>query len=219
MMIRQLLKKLVFPILKPLAHWYFSSVRWYCYDGLKVRINPGVFFPSFTISTGVLLDYLSERKLSDLSILELGAGCGIISFHCAKKGADVTASDISIAAIENLRQNEESLKAGVTVLHSDLFESIFKQFDLIIVNPPYYPKNPANEAEKAWYCGEEFQYFHELEKQLKAHLTKGGYALMILSEDCQIETIKTIMEKGHIGMERVFSTVKFCERNFIYSLK
>ena len=217
---RQLLKRLFFRFLKPIADWYFSSARWYSYNGVKVRVNPGVFFPHLTISTKVFLDYLSmsSQKLSTLSVLELGAGCGIMSFYCAKMGANVTASDVSELAIENLRQNQQRLQLDVEVVHSDLFDSLSGQFDRVLINPPYYPKNPTTEAEKAWYCGEEFQYFKNLTQQLKAHLNNDGFALMILSEDCEIETIKRLFEEGEIVIEEVFSTVKFGERNFIFKL-
>jgi release factor glutamine methyltransferase len=215
---RSILKRVVFRILKPFSDWYFSRPRNYTYNGLKVRVNPGVFFPHLTISTKIFLTYLDEQNLKDLSVLELGAGCGILSFHCAKRGAKVTASDISLASIENLQQNEKELSLNVNVVHSDLFDSISERFDLILINPPYYPKNPTNEAEKAWFCGEDFEYFKKLAKQLKAHLTTDGFALIILSEDCEISTIKQLFKNCEISMVEVLSATKYGEQNFIYKL-
>ncbi|MFT6209537.1 MAG: release factor glutamine methyltransferase [Bacteroidia bacterium] len=217
-MLRQFLKRIVYPILKPFSTWYFSKPRNYSYNGLKVRVNPGVFFPHLTISTKVFLQSLDEQKLDELSVLELGAGCGIMSFRCAQLGANVTASDISLAAIENLEHNQKKLGLDVQIVHSDLFDSITEQFDLILINPPYYPKNPTTEAEKAWFCGEDFQYFKKLSKQLNEHLTQDGFALMILSEDCQIDTIEGLFEKSQIKMEEVWAVNKFGEQNFIFKL-
>jgi release factor glutamine methyltransferase len=218
MILRPILKRVVFPILKPFSDWYFSKPRNYTYNGLKVRVNPGVFFPHLTISTKIFLAYLDELNLKDLSVLELGAGCGIMSFHCAKRGAKVTASDISLASIENLQQNEKELSLNVDVVHSDLFDSISERFDLILINPPYYPKNPTNEAEKAWFCGEDFEYFKKLAKQLKAHLTADGFTLIILSEDCKIRTIKQLFKDSEISIVEVLSATKYGEQNFIYQL-
>lgn len=217
-MLRQLLKKIIFPILKPASEWYFSKPRWYSYKGLKVKVNPGVFFPHLTISTKVFLDYLEEQHLNDLAVLELGAGCGIISLRCAKMGASVTASDISLAAIKNLNENKELLGADVKVIHSDLFDSVPSQFDRVLINPPYYPKNPTTEAEKAWFCGEEFEYFKKLAEQLKSHFTSDGFALMILSEDCELETISGIFNMQGVKTEEVFTTTRFGEQNFILKL-
>ncbi|MFT4681520.1 MAG: release factor glutamine methyltransferase [Granulosicoccus sp.] len=218
MMLRPILKRVVFPVLKPFSDWYFSKPRNYSYNGLEVRVNPEVFFPHLTISTKVFLKYLDKQKLKGLSVLELGAGCGIMSFHCSTLGANVTASDISLAAIENLQQNQSELGLNVDVVHSDLFDSIPEQFDLVLINPPYYPKNPINEAEKAWFCGEGFEYFKDLGKQLKAHLTENGFALIILSEDCEISIIKQLFKDCEMSMIEVLSETKFGEQNFIYKL-
>ena len=38
-------------------------------------------------------------------VLEVGTGSGLIALHCAKAGADVTATDISPLAIKNIRMN------------------------------------------------------------------------------------------------------------------
>lgn len=141
-----------------------------------------------------------------------------MSFHCAKRGAKVTASDISLASIENLQQNEKELSLNVDVVHSDLFDSISEQFDLILINPPYYPRNPTNEEEKAWFCEEDFEYFKKLAKQLKAHLTADGFALIILSEDCEIRTIKQLFKDSETSIGEVLSATKYGEQNFIYQL-
>lgn len=217
-MLRQLIKRIVYPVLKPLSTWYFSKPRWYSYKGLKVRVNPGVFFPHLTISTKVFLEYLEQQNIEGKSVLELGAGCGIISFYCAKLGAKVIASDISLVAIESLHQNRKRLSLNVEVVQSDLFNAIPNQFDQILINPPYYPKNPSTEAEKAWFCGEGFEYFKKLASQLKFHLNHEGFALMILSEDCEINTIRKLFADSEISMTEVYSVTKYGEQNFIYKL-
>jgi len=48
-----------------------------------------------------------------------------------------------------------------------LFDRIeTKEFDYIIINPPYFPKNPNKEEEFAWFCGNDFQYFKKLFNQI-----------------------------------------------------
>lgn len=217
-MLRQVLKRVAFRILKPLSQWYFSKARGYRYQDLKVLVQPGVFFPHLTISTRVLLEYLDMQDLKDQSVLELGAGCGIISFRCARKGANVTASDISALAIDNIKYNKSELNLNVRIQQSDLFDSISEKFDLVIINPPYYPKDPKSEAEKAWFCGAEFQYFEKLANQLGDHLTEKGHALMILSEDCETYKIQQILESGGLTMNEISEANRFGERNFLYQI-
>jgi release factor glutamine methyltransferase len=218
MILRPILKRLVFPVLKPLSEWYFSKPRVYRYKDLSVVVHPGVFFPHLTISTKVLLEYLDQQNQKELSVLELGAGCGIVSFRCAQKGAMVTASDISSLAIDNLKANQKTLELDVKIQKSDLFDSVAEKFDLVVINPPYYPKDPNSEAEKAWYCGAEFQYFEKLANQLGNHLTRDGFALMILSEDCEIVRIRQILESGILKMEQILSVTNFGEVNYLFRL-
>lgn len=217
-MLRLIAKRLFFPVLKPVSSWYFSKPRKYAYQNLKVTVNPRVFFPHLTISTKLLLDYLENKNLRGKRVLELGAGTGIISLRCAQRGADVTASDISSLAIENIQQNITEAGISLSVIKSDLFDEIDSQFDLIVINPPYYPKNPKNEEEKAWYCGAEFEYFKKLGKQLKLHLTEKGKAIMILSEDCQVETISKILTSSGLFVKKDLEISKFGEVNFLFSV-
>ncbi|MFT4524340.1 MAG: release factor glutamine methyltransferase [Bacteroidia bacterium] len=217
-MFRLVLKRVVYPILQPFSKWYFSKPRSYRYKDLKVLVKPGVFFPHLTISTKVLLEYLDQQNLKDQSVLELGAGCGIVSFRCAQKNAIVTASDISSLAIDNLKANQQTLGLEVKIQKSDLFDSLAEKFDMVIINPPYYPKDPKSDAEKAWFCGSEFQYFENLARQLGDHLTEKGFALMILSEDCEIDRIQQILKNGRLEMNEVSMVKRFGERNFLYRI-
>lgn len=144
----------------------------------------------------------------------------MISVYCAKKGALVTASDISLSAIENVRLNAELNKCNITVVYSDLFDSIpNQQFDFIIINPPYFPKDPENESEYAWFCGKEFQYFEKLFGQINEFLYSSTVAIIVLSEDCDIERIKSIAGKNKIQMKLDETKIILGERNFIYQLQ
>lgn len=217
-MLRAIVKRLLHPILNAYSKWYFSKPRNYRYKDLEVVVNPGVFFPHLTISTKLLLEFLDNENLEGKRVLELGAGTGIISIRCAKNGAQVTASDISHAAIENVKFNANRAEVEIEVIQSDLFDDIKSKFELVIINPPYYPKNPETEAEKAWFCGAEFEYFKKLSSQLGNHLTDKGSALMILSEDCQIETITQILKEGDLTVQQIREEKRFGENNFLFSV-
>ncbi len=131
------------PVLKPLSAWYLSRVRTYRFLDITVKVYPGVFHPGLFFSTKILLKYLSHLNLRGQRILELGAGTGLISIYCAKKNAaQTTASDISISAISNIKENAALNKATIQTVHSDLFEFISPDdFDIIIINPPFYPRD------------------------------------------------------------------------------
>lgn len=208
------------PLLQRFAKYYFRKPRPFSYKGIKGTVLPSVFYPIFTISTKLLMDFIDEHELKDKRFLELGCGTGMISTLAAKKGALVTATDINPAAIENVELNAG--KNGVTIqsILSDLFEGISQQvFDYIIINPPYYPKEPLNKAEEAWYCGANFEYFEKLFYQLGSYFDETSQVYMILSEDCELEKIKRIAAEKKIDFEKVLQTIKQGEENYIFRIR
>ncbi|MEM0154841.1 MAG: methyltransferase [Methanothrix sp.] len=84
-------------------------------------------------------DLLSEavERLASGKTLDMGTGTGIQGIIAAKKGCDVTFSDISIHAIRCARQNAAQNDVDGTFITSNLFDSIKGKFDTIIFNPPY----------------------------------------------------------------------------------
>lgn len=142
-----------------------------------------------------------------------------MGFYAETLGAEATLSDINSKAIEGLRQNAESLFSKATIVHSDLFDDLSGTFDVILINPPYYPKKAESEAEKAWFCGAEFEYFHKLFSQLPNHIKPSAQVLMILSEDCDLNRISSIAAENNFEMNVVFKKRKWWEWNFIFAVR
>ncbi|MBR09153.1 MAG: methyltransferase [Rickettsiales bacterium] len=208
--------KLLQPVLSRIYQVYSRMNPFYSYEGIRLKILNGVFHPGLFFSTHVFLEFLKTRQLSELKILELGAGSGLISFYCSREGAQVTASDINQAAITGLKLNADRNKLGINVVHSDLFENIvISDFDMILINPPYYPKEPNNDSEAAWFCGENFEYFDKVFGQL-GKISSFPEILMILSEDCDLTKIKSIALKNGLIDRLVYSEIKWSEENFIF---
>lgn len=214
-----LTKKILFRIFSRAYKIYSSKERLYKFEGMKLKVFPGVFHPGFFFSTKFLISHLKKYNLKDKKILELGAGSGMISVYCAKNFALVTASDINKTAVENVIANAKLNNCNITVIHSDLFDSIPNQiFDFIIINPPYFPKDASNESDLAWFCGKDFQYFEKLFNQLPDFLFPETIVLMVLSEDCDIKRIKSIATKNKIQMKLKERKKFFGEENFIFQL-
>jgi release factor glutamine methyltransferase len=197
---------------------YFSRPRKYEFEGVEVVVQPGVFPPHFTMSTKVLLEYLREIDLKDKSLLELGCGSGILSLFAASKGAEVTATDINEIALNTLKSAARNNKLPIRPILSDLFDNISTlHFDYIIINPPYFPKNPSNVQEMAWFCGENFEYFEKLFEQIRAYLP-GSESLMILSEDCDLQSIMKISEQNGITLTKILERKFLFETQLVYRL-
>jgi len=111
------------------------------YKDLEIETHPEVYDPAE--DTYLLLDVL-DFSTND-RIFEIGTGCGIISLHCAKQGANVVCSDINPFATDLIRQNYENNKdkinGQIDIRQGDLFSVLDKdeKFEVIIFNPPYLP--------------------------------------------------------------------------------
>jgi release factor glutamine methyltransferase len=189
-------------VIFPLSQWYLSKERTFKYKDISIKVLPGVFHPGFFFSTKNLLKFLEEEELLNKSLLELGAGTGLISVFSYKKGADVVASDISLEAIRNIETNTKINNTKVEIIHSDMFEKIpLGIFDYIIINPPFYRKTPLSEKDFAWFAGDDLQYFEKLFKQIPQFINENSKVIVILSEDCEIEEIKSIAFDSPLPLE------------------
>jgi release factor glutamine methyltransferase len=101
-----------------------------------------------------------------------------------------------------------------------LFDSFSeKTFDLILINPPYFPRNPQTEAENAWYCGENYEYFEKLFTQLSKYLTPSGKAFMVLSEDCNVLKISSLAISHGLFWQQIDQKKIRFEMNYLFEIK
>lgn len=82
---------------------------------------------------------------SEFRILDLGTGSGCIALSLAKniasKRVRITASDISAKALLVAKKNSQKLKVkNIKFIKSNLFQNVFGNFDIVVANLPYVPK-------------------------------------------------------------------------------
>jgi release factor glutamine methyltransferase len=184
-----------------------------------VKVYPGVFHPGLFFSTKILLGYLKIESLQGMKVLELGAGSGLLSIYCAKHGAIVTASDISKNTTDCLRENAMINNVQVAIVLSDLFDCIDpSNFDMIIINPPFYPRDVQSEKDFAWFCGSEFEYFKKLFCQLSQNACSRVTIVMVLSEDCDINQIQTLAKRNGLLLNQIYKKKSAGEDNYIFKI-
>ena len=216
---RKLIKYFIARTYKPLLVQYLSVTRNYEYKGIRLSIPTQVFHPGFFFSTKLLLRYVAKYPLKGSSFLELGAGSGLISIFAAKQGARVTATDINPIAIECLQKNSLNNHVQLEIIHADLFNDIApRSFDFIAINPPYYKKQPLSEADYAWYCGTNNEYFKRLFQGLGSYMHSSSIVLMVLCDGCDIETINIMAQTEGFILDCVHTSQNLVEKNFIYKL-
>jgi release factor glutamine methyltransferase len=212
-------------VVRPFLKWYLKRVTPFKYQDLYFEIFPGVFHPSFFFSTKFLLSYLERFNLEGMRFCEPGCGSGVISIFAAKKGALVTAFDINPTAVENVKHNIElntiPLKGyeRITILRSDLFDSLPPDhFDMIVINPPYFFKDPLSDEQKAWFCGTDGAYFKKLFYQVTEYMIPETQVYMILAQNCERAKIMELALSFGLGFELMVHKKIWWETNYIYRI-
>ena len=166
--------------------------------GLDLVIMPGVLHPRHFVSSRVLAEHVIGLDLCDKSVADLGTGSGIQALLAARMGARVTAIDVNPAALECASQNarRNNLADRLTMVASDVFDQLDEgvRFDLIITNPPFYPRAAAGASDQAFAAGPGNAFFVKLANSLPGRLEPGGALLMIQSSDTNFRPISQSLE-------------------------
>ena len=117
---------------------------------LEFAVSPAVLIPRPETETLVMEALRRLKPMPAPRVLDVGTGSGAIAVTVARqhKTAQVTAVDVSPAALALARANAEKhgVTDRVTFLEGDLFGPVAGQtFDLVVSNPPYiaHPEFPA----------------------------------------------------------------------------
>lgn len=214
------LNKILHHTWKPILEGYLSKDRRYRYKGIDMLVYKDVFHPGFFYSTKYLVNFLESFSLDKKSFLEVGCGSGLISIFAAKQGAMVTGLDISPAAQKCTSENALKNNVTIKVLLSDMFSALPDSFfDIVMINPPYFKKDPQSFAEHAWCAGTDLQYFEKMFGGLKKVMNDKTLSYMILADNCDLELIEKIAKNYNYKMNIIHQKKIFFETNYIFELK
>lgn len=193
----------------------------YFYDR-KFKVTSDVLSPRMETEELVykVIDYIRKKNLTNIKILDLCTGSGIIGITLKKEleefDVKILASDISSRALTVAKENASSLEADISFVESDLFSNIQDKFDIIVSNPPYIAhddkkiikENVLNyDPHLALFAGEEGMYFYRniIEKS-RPYLNEKGIMFFEIGYD-QKEKIITL------GENNKFETVVYKDIN------
>lgn len=220
MVLDSFIRRVLTRFYQPVLRRYLQKGRHYRYKELRLFIPNSVFHPAFFGSSKTLVAFLEQQSLSGKTLLEIGCGSGMVALSAARLGAQVSAVDISGAAIAATKNNAQLNQLDISVWASDVFENIpLQPFDLVICNPPYYSKQPRSEAEYAWYTGENYAFFHRFFEQLKPFSNLGAKTYLVLGASCDMSAVGAITRNHEYNLSPVFQQHRVFELFTIYELK
>ena len=193
----------------------------YFYDR-KFKVTSDVLSPRMETEELVykVIDYIRKNNLTNIKILDLCTGSGIIGITLKKEleefDVKILASDISSRALTVAKENASSLEADISFVESDLFSNIQDKFDIIVSNPPYIANDDKKTIKEnvlnydphlALFADEEGMYFYRniIEKS-RPYLNEKGIMFFEIGYD-QKEKIITL------GENNKFETVVYKDIN------
>lgn len=199
---------------------------WYCvgdteFYGYKIKVDERALIPR--PETEELVEHALKTLDGTKTALDLCTGSGAIAVALAKKsGAKVTASDVSLKALELAEENAAENGAEIEFVKGDLFENLQgRKFDVIVTNPPYIRRADIDKLQReirefepalALDGGEDgLEFYRRIAAEAKEHVAMGGYLFAECGED-QAEQIAAMFENAEIikdinGKDRIVKAV------------
>jgi release factor glutamine methyltransferase len=114
---------------------YITGVRGF--RRLELTVDPRALIPR--PETELLVELAVAALGRGARVLDVGTGSGAVALALADERPDlrVTATDVSVDALELARANGERLGLRVDWLRTDLLAGVPDEFDAILSNPPY----------------------------------------------------------------------------------
>lgn len=219
-------RKKGFPIQYILGEWEFY--------GYKFKVGEGVLIPRQDTETLIdyVLDICRKNNIKSPKIIDLCSGTGCIAIALKKEMPDseIYALENSGIALEYLEYNAKLNQADIKIIEADVLEDKytdnFKDFDIIVSNPPYLTRQDMRELQPevrfepitALYAGEDGLYFYQRITPLWKKILKSGGMIVYEIGMNQHESVSDILKSNNFnqtefikdtaGIIRVVSGVK-----------
>ncbi|MCE2961943.1 MAG: peptide chain release factor N(5)-glutamine methyltransferase [Chitinophagales bacterium] len=171
--------------------------------GLKIEVSEDTLIPRPETEELVELILKENQTRSGLKILDIGTGSGCIALALKSKlgDAEVTAIDVSIAALEIAKKNSVHLDLKINFVQLDILdEQLWPQlvnYDIIVSNPPYIPQEEKKDMTSSvldyephlalFVENDPLLFYKQILKFATSHLNPKGLVYFETSQTIQLE--------------------------------
>lgn len=182
--------------------------------GLKFLVNPSTLIPR--PETEELVQWiLNSVSNKTLNILDIGTGTGCIAISLKKNlaGAQVSAMDVSVDALNTAKENATLNEVKINFIEADILNyQSDNHYSVIVSNPPYVTledkklmrRNVTDfEPHTALFVPEDDPLiFYKAIAEFASHnLEDGGLLFFEINESLGKETAQLLMDKGFKDVE------------------
>jgi release factor glutamine methyltransferase len=171
--------------------------------GRVFAVNPDVLIPRQ--DTEILVEVALTQTAQTILDIGTGSGCIAVTLQLECPHWAVTATDISLRALNVAERNAESLGATIDFVTGDLLTPLVGRcFDLIVSNPPYIdPGDPdvADEVRRfepasALFAEEDgLAIYRRLAETAQSYLTSNGIVLLEVGHR-QSESVRDLFQSN-----------------------
>ena len=192
--------------------------------GFQLLVPPTVFHPRFFVASEYFAACIGRLDLRGKRVVDIGTGTGILALAAARAdAARVLALDINPnaarAAHENARLNGFSDR--VVAVCSNLLSALAPRplFDVILSNPPFFPGEPRDLADRAWHAGPGYRDIISLFDQARERLAPGGRFYILLSSDCDLDFLQSLIARARFRARVIEERSIVVEKLILYELR
>lgn len=189
--------------------WYIiGDVEFY---DCTIKVDERALIPR--PETEILAQQVVNSAEEGDKILDMCTGSGCIAVSVAKhlkgKKVQITATDVSDAAIMLARENANYNSVDINFVQSDLFSHVHGRFNLIVCNPPYIKSGEISSLQSevrdyepriALDGGDDgLDFYRRLAKEVTRYITRGGLLMLEVGEG-QAEDVLKLFDKREYAM-------------------
>src|SRR5262249_47681492 len=135
----------------------------------------------------------------------------------------VLAVDINPHAARAARENacRNGFAAQVHGICSNLMSALEPRplFDVIISNPPFFPGEPRDLADRAWHAGPGYRDIESLFEQVRERLAPGGLFYLLLSSHSDMELLGALIAQARLRTRVADQRSLFLESLVLHELR